>query len=104
MRPTPVADHFALLGDGGPPRPCFHDCHYFLLKRDPAPEIDRAIRDAESKFGIAGIRHILSGRFLEGPPPLGVLMMREPFDPGALTEFFRAQARRWIARSVVEGT
>ncbi len=75
---------------------------YFLFKRFPMLDFESAIRDSQAKFGIKGIPHILRGRFLEGPPPLGILMMRETFDPDALSEFFTTQARRWIARSTAE--
>ena len=75
---------------------------YFLFKKFPVLDFESAIRDTENKFGIKGISYILRGRFLEGPPPLGILMMRGVLDPEALTEFFTTQARRWIARTTGE--
>ena len=75
---------------------------YFLFKKFPALDFEGAMRDAQAKFGVKGIPYILRGRFLEGLPPLGILMMREPLDPEAVGEFFTTQARRWIARSTEE--
>ena len=63
---------------------------------------DRLIDDAEAKFGVQGVRHILRRRFLAELPSLGVLEMRKAFEPAALHAFFSAAGRRWV-RQAVEG-
>ena len=73
---------------------------YFALKSNPDLDIEMLIRDAERKFGVVGVKDILRGRFLEGPPPLGILKMRETLDATAMAEFFSVQARDWISSSV----
>jgi predicted nucleotidyltransferase component of viral defense system len=75
---------------------------YFAFKKWSTLDFDRLIEDSEAKFGVRGIQHILRGRFMEGPPSLGVLRMVEAFDPESLTDFFTKQARQWIARSLEE--
>lgn len=73
---------------------------YFAFKSNPALDIDKIIQNAGRKFGISGLRDLLGGRFLQGLPSLGVLKMREPLDPAAIAEFFAAQAKNWISRSI----
>ena len=75
---------------------------YCALKKYPELDLDQLARDAEAKFGVKGVEHILRGRFLEGLPPLGVLKMRQELDKKDLELFFIQQAKRWIARSLKE--
>ena len=72
---------------------------YIALKANTGMDIDRLLGDAERKFGITGLEHILQGRFLEALPPLGILKMLEQPDTADIAEFFKSQARIWIARS-----
>lgn len=73
---------------------------YFALRENPVIDLENLIRLAEIKFGIKGIKHVIRGRFLEGPPQLGTLMMRKNLDPEDLTAFFTLQAKKCIAQAV----
>lgn len=68
-----------------------------------APAIDTLVEDAERKFGVHGVRHMLRARFLAPVPSLGGLEMRVPFDPAAVGRFFRETAQRWVRESLDEG-
>ncbi len=73
---------------------------YHALRKNPDLDLETLIRDAEKKFRITGIKHMLAGRFLQDLPSTGELRMREPLDPNALAAFFRSQAKSWIASSI----
>jgi predicted nucleotidyltransferase component of viral defense system len=75
---------------------------YCAFKKHPELDIDSLIAQAEAKFGVKGVQHILRGRFLETIPSIGNLKTRESIDPVALTQFFVQNARRWIIRSTEE--
>jgi len=73
---------------------------YFAFKRFPALVVDDIVRLAEGKFGISGVRDLLRGRFLQALPAAGILKMRETLDLAAIADFFAAQAKAWISRSI----
>lgn len=73
---------------------------YVGLERNPSLSLDPLVDDAEQKFGVKGLRHILAGRFLGPPPELGSLDLRVPVEPTALREFFSGVARGWVRRSL----
>lgn len=75
---------------------------YCAIKRYPELDLGQVARDAEVKFGVKGMEHILRGRFLEPLPPLGVLKMRQELDEEDLGRFFSRQAKEWVARSTKE--
>jgi hypothetical protein len=68
-----------------------------------APAIDALVDDAEKKFGVRGVRHMLRGRFLGAVPPIGGLEMRTSVDPAEVGRFFSETARRWVRESLDEG-
>ena len=72
---------------------------YCVFKTHPQLDIDSAITQAESKFGVRGVQQILRGRFLETMPSIDTLKTHESIDQAALAEFFVKNARRWIIRS-----
>ncbi len=72
---------------------------YCAFKQTPDLDIDSLIAQAESKFGVKGVEHILRGRFLETIPPIGSLKTHQRIDQVALTQFFVQHAKRWITRS-----
>ncbi len=75
---------------------------YFALKARPDMDLDVLIRATESKFGVAGVGYILRGRFLEGVPSIGTLIMLKELNRDLLEQFFKTQAKAWIAKSVRE--
>jgi hypothetical protein len=75
---------------------------YVGLERHPILRLDALVDDAERKFGVKGLRHILAGRFLGHPPDPGSLNLRVSVDPGALHEFFSGAARAWVRQSLTE--
>lgn len=75
---------------------------YCAVKRPGAPTIDALAGDAERKFGVRGVRHMLSGRFIEGSPPLGGLEMLSDIETAEVARFFTATARRWVSESIEE--
>jgi len=75
---------------------------YCGLQAAGAPSIDGLIADAERKFGVGGVRHMLRARFLGGTPPLGGLEMRTAVDPANVGRFFSETARRWVRESLPE--
>jgi len=64
--------------------------------------MDPLVEDAERKFGVRGVRHMLRARFLAPVPPLGGLEMRAPVDPAEVGRLFRETARRWVRESLDE--
>lgn len=76
---------------------------YCGVRAAGAPAIDGLLDDAERKFGVHGVRHMLRARFLGGPPPLAGLEMREIVDPAEIGRFFSETARRWVRESLDEG-
>lgn len=68
----------------------------------PDISIDRLIDAAEKKFGVAGVGHILQGRFLGDIPLPGGLYLSESLDPDRLVAFFHNQAKAWIARRIAD--
>lgn len=75
---------------------------YYAIKRHPQLDIDQLIVQAELKFGVKGVQHILRGRFLEPIPSIRPLKMRETLEQEDLTQFFVQRAKHWIARSTQE--
>ena len=75
---------------------------YCALKKYPELDLGQLVRDAEVKFGVKGVEHILRGRFLEPTPSLGVLKMREELNKEEMARFFAQRARDWIRRSTEE--
>jgi hypothetical protein len=73
---------------------------YYAFRNDPDLDLETLIGDAEHKFGITGIKHMLAGRFLQDLPSTAGLRMCEPLDTNALAAFFRAQGKSWIASSI----
>ena len=67
------------------------------------PAIGRLVEDAERKFGVHGVRHMLRARFLAPVPPLDGLDMRTPLDAAEVGRFFNETARRWVRESLDEG-
>lgn len=64
------------------------------------PAIDALAEDAERKFGVRGVRHMLRARFLAPIPPLAGLALRAPVDPAAVGRYFRETAQRWVRESL----
>jgi hypothetical protein len=75
---------------------------YCGLRTAGAPAIDGLVDDAERKFGVRGVRHMLRARFLGGAPPIGGLEMRTALDPDEVGRFFAETARRWVRESLPE--
>jgi hypothetical protein len=75
---------------------------YCGLRAEGAPAIDGLVDDAERKFGVKGVRHMLRARFLGPAPPTGGLELRTPVDPADIGRFFAATARRWVRESLDE--
>jgi predicted nucleotidyltransferase component of viral defense system len=70
---------------------------FYGLKKQPETNLRELLQAAEMKFGIKGVGHIMRGRFLETPPPLGTLMMRRELDYEAVARFFKDQALALIS-------
>lgn len=75
---------------------------YFGLRAPGAPAIDGLLDDAEGKFGVRGVRHMLRARFLGAAPSLAGLEMRMSADPAEMGRFFGETARRWVRESLDE--
>lgn len=75
---------------------------YCAFKKHPQLDMEQLILQAELKFGVKGVQHILRGRFLEPIPSIGTLRIRETLDQEGLTQFFVQHARHWISRSTQE--
>jgi predicted nucleotidyltransferase component of viral defense system len=73
---------------------------YCAFRKRPDLDIENVMREAEQKFGVRGIRHILRGRFLQDPPPASGLRMCQPLDFADLARFYRDQAEHWIRDSI----
>jgi predicted nucleotidyltransferase component of viral defense system len=71
---------------------------YCAFKSRPQLDLDKLIDQTTVKFGVKGVRHILSGRFLQ-PPPRGTPTMVVPLDHQDMAHFFSQHAKAWIARS-----
>ena len=65
----------------------------------PELKLDTLVEATAAKFGVKGVRHILSGRFLRPLPPSGVLNMRRPLNKEAMARFYGQQATSWVASS-----
>ena len=76
---------------------------YCAALKHPEVEIEHLVEAAEKKFGVAGVGHILQGRFLGDIPSLQGLYLMESIDPETFVTFFRNQAETWIARRVSVG-
>lgn len=70
---------------------------YTILKQKSDLTLAQMIDLAETKFGIQGISHILTGRFLEEIPPMGGLRLCEPISQEDLAAFYRSQAE-WLIK------
>lgn len=66
------------------------------------PPLESLVEDAETKFGVRGIRYMLRSRFLAPLPPLGGLETRTPVDADEVARFFHDTAQRWIRASLDE--
>jgi hypothetical protein len=73
---------------------------YCGLRAPGAPAIDGLVEDAERKFGVRGVRHMLRARFLGAVPSLGGLEMRASVDSAEVGRLFSETARRWVAESL----
>ncbi len=71
---------------------------YCAFKTRTQLDMEELIDQITVKFGVKGVRHILSGRFLE-PSPRGVLTMLGRLDQEDMARFFSQHAKAWIARS-----
>ena len=71
---------------------------YCAFRTRPELDLEKLIDQTTVKFGVKGVRYILSGRFLQLPPQ-GVLSMLSQLDNEAMTRFYSQQAKAWIARS-----
>ncbi len=76
---------------------------YCGVRAPGAPPIDGLLDDAERKFGVRGVRHMLRARFLAAVPPLDGLEMRASVDPAEVGRFFTETARRWVRESLDGG-
>ncbi len=72
---------------------------YCAFKSRPDLDIEKLLDQTTVKFGVKGVRHILSGRFLQPLPPWGVLSMRRQLDKEDLARFYSQHAKAWIAGS-----
>jgi len=70
---------------------------YCAFKSRPELELEKLLDQTAVKFGVKGVRHILSGRFLQPLPPWGVLSMRRQLDREDLARFYSQHAKAWIA-------
>ena len=70
---------------------------YCAFKSHPDLELEKLLDQTAVKFGVKGVRHILSGRFLQPLPPWGVLSMRRQLDREDLARFYSQHAKAWIA-------
>jgi len=73
---------------------------YCGLRAAGAPAIDGLVDDAERKFGVGGVRHMLRARFLGPAPLIGGLEMRIAVDPADVGHLFNETARRWVRESL----
>lgn len=74
---------------------------YCAFTTRPELDLEKLIDQTTVKFGVKGVRYILSGRFLQ-PPPWGVLSMRSQLDKEDMTRFYSQQAKAWIAQSMAD--
>jgi hypothetical protein len=93
-----LANKLLALTERGEPKD-FVDV-YCGLQAAAAPRIDALVDDAERKFGVRGVRHMLGPRFIGAVPPLGGLEMRSTVDPAEVQRFFSETARRWVRESL----
>lgn len=77
---------------------------FYGLKKNPEVRLRHLLRATETKFGIKGVSHIIRGRFLEAPPPLGTLIMRENLDYEPIARFFKDQALSLISDDLKDGS
>jgi predicted nucleotidyltransferase component of viral defense system len=71
---------------------------YCAFRARPELKLEKLVDETAVKFGVKGVRHILSGRFLQPPIP-GALLMRQPLDKYDMARFYSQHARAWIERS-----
>jgi len=72
---------------------------YCAFKSRPELELEKLLDQTAVKFGVKGVRYILSGRFLQPLPPWGVLSMRRQLDKEDVARFYSQHAKAWIAGS-----
>jgi predicted nucleotidyltransferase component of viral defense system len=72
---------------------------YCAFKSRPDLELEKLLDQTAVKFGVKGVRYILSGRFLQPLPPWGVLSMRRQLDKEDMARFYSQHAKAWIAHS-----
>ena len=72
---------------------------YCAFKARPDLNLADLIDKTTVKFGVKGVRHILSGRFLQPLPPWGVLSMLCHLDKEDMARFYSQHAKAWIAGS-----
>jgi nucleotidyltransferase AbiEii toxin of type IV toxin-antitoxin system len=75
---------------------------YCAFQDHPALNLDNLVDATAVKFGVHGVRQILSGRFLRSLPQSGVLNMRQPLDEEDMARFFSEHAKAWIELSRTE--
>ncbi len=72
---------------------------YCAMRSHPELELEKFLDRTAVKFGVKGVRHILSGRFLQPLPASGVLNMRRQLDKEDMARFYSQHAKAWIAGS-----
>jgi predicted nucleotidyltransferase component of viral defense system len=77
---------------------------FYGFKNRPGMDLRELLRATETKFGIKGVGHIIKGRFLEGLPSLGTLMLMTEFDYETVTRFFKDQALSLISADLEHGS
>jgi nucleotidyltransferase AbiEii toxin of type IV toxin-antitoxin system len=75
---------------------------YCAFQDHPTLNLDKLVDATIAKFGVHGVRHILSGRFLRPLPQTGVLSMRRPLDKDEMVRFFSQHAKAWIELSKID--
>lgn len=72
---------------------------YAIMQAFPDMKIEELISQSEKKFGIKGIKGILSGRFLEPPLCEGIPLITK-IKPQDIQNYFRELARAFIRQSI----
>ena len=75
---------------------------YCAFKTFPELDLEKLLDQTAVKFDVKGVRHILSGRFLQPLAPWGVLGIRCQLDREEMARFYSQRAKAWIARLTEE--